>query len=374
MKIRLWILRLITLTPLTLYLAGCEGDSTFWPPDAAGPWSVGHTILAATDAARADKAFSYDVWYPVDAGATVGATATAYDLFGATITSLTAVEDVTASNRRFPLIVYSHGYGSFSTDAHYLTEALASHGFVVVAANHAGNSIYDAFAGSEDDPADVPRNRPLDVSFTIDTALAQSAAAGNLLSGRINAELIGLIGHSMGGYTALASVAGYDDVEPDTRIDAIVPLSPGSSFLTDELLSGIVVPTMLMAGNLDPVTPIVDNITRPWDLISAENVYRADFFDATHDSFNNQCDWATAGEEAAAPSWEWGAGLLDVLQGIAAETCVPGFMSVDEAHRLTRLYAVSFFSHHLLGHESYQIYLTFNYAIDNNLPVDYFSR
>lgn len=146
------------------------------------------------------------------------------------------------AERKHPMIVFSHGLGGSGRNYRYFGEHMASWGYVVVAPSHAGSDTAslvewmrkgrDAENGRDgwlrssiNDPENL-KNRPLDVSFVIDRAM-KDAALG------IDAERIGVAGHSFGAYTSMA-VAGMkvdlpgapDTVFRDPRVKAVLPMSP----------------------------------------------------------------------------------------------------------------------------------------------------
>jgi predicted dienelactone hydrolase len=106
----------------------------------------------------------------------------------------------------FPLIVFSHGFGesreSYESQGRYWAE----HGYIVIAATHAGSDSATLQAarrgGFTPAPFDV---RPEDVSFIIDRALAEDQELG-IVRGRVDPDRIGIAGHSMGSSTALAMI------------------------------------------------------------------------------------------------------------------------------------------------------------------------
>jgi predicted dienelactone hydrolase len=73
----------------------------------------------------------------------------------------------------FPLLVYSHGYGSSRGEARHLTERAASHGYVVVAADFPFTKTYRLLSGESLNTSDIV-NQAGDVSFLIDQSLALS--------------------------------------------------------------------------------------------------------------------------------------------------------------------------------------------------------
>ncbi len=114
---------------------------------------------------------------------------------------LIAFEMQVASNAppadgKFGFIVISHGAGGLALNHRDLAMALASHGYVVAAPTHP--------RGKDNDISGVGVwiGRPKQVSRVIDTLLEDTE-----LGSHIQRERIGVVGHSNGGYTALA-VAG----------------------------------------------------------------------------------------------------------------------------------------------------------------------
>lgn len=117
-----------------------------------------------------------------------------------------ALRDAAPVNgERFPLVIVSHGYPGSRTFLTYLTENLASKGYVVAAIDHT-----DSVFGAQAAFASTLLNRAADQWFTIDALSARSLAAGDFLNGLLDASRVAIVGYSMGGYGALAAAgAGY---------------------------------------------------------------------------------------------------------------------------------------------------------------------
>lgn len=362
------ILALLLLAP-----AAHAGRWRYAAPTDLGPFAVGHTVFDAVDAARNDRNLRVEMWYPADAENAEG-DATFYDFqfFGLGLTSPVAVEEapVTAV-ASLPLVVFSHGSCGVSFQSTPLMEMLASHGFVVAAPNHTGNSVNECIGTGGADPfAVVARNRPLDVSFLIDLLLARGRDPADPFYGRINESQIGVAGHSFGGYTALAMASGIDSaslgiaVPPDRRVKAIVPIAPASGFFSDAELAGIAVPTLLLVGSEDSTTPVDPNVTRPWALIGAQALYRADITGAEHLHFANACDIAQALEDFGVNE----ASIARLVPGYF-ETCGAGAYPIEDARRIANLYVTAFFKRHLLRDFRYDEFLTTGYAARNEPDV-----
>lgn len=173
--------------------------------------------------------------------------------------------DAPPSGRGLPLIVLSHGNNGTPWAYRHLAANLARAGFVVAMPEHPGNSRSD---GSLAGTLANLENRPRHIARVIDAALADP-----VLSDRIDAARIGVIGHSIGGYTALCLAGGRPwagpphhptpdgrpapvAVEPDARVRAIALLAPATFWFAPEgSLSAVTVPILLRAGERDAITP-----------------------------------------------------------------------------------------------------------------------
>lgn len=110
-----------------------------------------------------------------------------------------------------PVVVISHGMGSTPAGFAYLGEHLASHGFAVAIPEHIGSgeaikkALFKGLIDTNVFPTDFIE-RPLDVKQTLDE-LERLSQSDPILKERFNMQNVGMMGHSFGGYTALA-VAG----------------------------------------------------------------------------------------------------------------------------------------------------------------------
>ena len=262
------------------------------PAEAAtqlGTFSVGHRRGGLFDAARDNRSLPYDVWYPSDIALDDDSELTRYPLLGPIgIDSEVAADDLPVSTARaFPLLVFSHGSGGVNFQSIRLMEFLASHGFVVVSAEHTGNTSSDF----SDTIEQAGRRRVPDVSFMIDSFLAMNDIQGDDFFERLDPTLIGVLGHSFGGGTALGTVAGFFGVPPDQRVRAVMPIS-ATVFdrFTDSALAAVSEPVLFLGGTEDVSVPI-ENHDYAFDaLTGAEVVYQVDITGAGHEHFAAICD------------------------------------------------------------------------------------
>ena len=343
-----------TVAPTTTTLADDPS------PAELGDHAVGRRTITLVDEDRDGRALAVDLWYPADAEAAAEAPAAVYSFIpGAEFTSEVAAADVPVEDGGpYPLVIYSHGSSGQRFVASDNAELLASHGFVVAAPDHVGNTAFDAFLNSAVPQAQNAANRPADTAFVITELLAESATDGTPLAGAIDPERIGLYGHSFGGYTALAAVSGRAEIPPDDRIVAVIAQAPVTGLITDAELESVDVPTMLQSGTRDRTVPVAQNTERPWELVSGRPLYRVDIIDGGHQSFTDVCDYqALAPELPNAPAL-----LVAFIDGFAVEGCAPELIDIDTAHEIIDTYTLAFLLTHVAGDTSAEANLTPEYA------------
>jgi predicted dienelactone hydrolase len=246
-----------------------------------------------------DRKLKLEIWYPADVAEGVKELVTYDHVLGVIndpkrpITpfqfSGRAVRDANPKtvNGAFPLIVVSHGYLGSRLLMTYLTENLASKGYVVVAIDHMESTYQDA-AGF---PSTL-LNRAKDILFVLNQMSELSKPNSNsFLSGLADANNTGLIGYSMGGYGVLnAAGAGYSPqavalfgtltkgnksievraannsvylASQDARIKAVVAFAPWGmqrGVWDAEGLKGLKIPTFFVAGSQDDISGYEDGI------------------------------------------------------------------------------------------------------------------
>src|SRR5262249_41522022 len=203
-----------------------------------GPFGVGQISLTLVDTSRPtmpngsfpgapNRTLPTAVWYPttLDAGGLDAPLARA--------------------GRPFPLVIFGHALGSYNTQSTFLTTHLASNGYIVAAPPLPLSSL-GAPGGAT--VADVSAQAG-DVTFVIDSFLDFASHAQNRFAGGVDAERIGLTGHSGGALTTL--VATYDAHLREPRIKAAVAFAPPACFLQAGYFDAARVPLLILQGDAD---------------------------------------------------------------------------------------------------------------------------
>lgn len=313
-------------------------------PDEPGPFAVGRRTETVVDPEREDRELTVEVWYPSDEAGDP----TPYELIAGVgfDSELSSVDAMPSAEGPFPLVVFSHGSGGLRQQSTSIVETVASHGFVVVAPDHAGNTAIDQLLGTETDVEVTARNRVLDVEFLID-----QAEGGQLADGLADLDEVAVMGHSFGGFTALAVAGGFEDIPADPRVDAIVPMAPASSRLSDDELASIDIPMLIVTGTDDETTPIDDQSTRPLELVGGPATL-VEIEGATHSGVTNICDIVDA---VGSPDAKLPAGAVEAAQGQAGDMCDPDApVTPDEIFDLTERYVVSFLRVNLYDDDRYE--------------------
>jgi predicted dienelactone hydrolase len=226
-----------------------------------------------------DRTLHVDIWYP--ARVAKGAKAVTYrgSLWGepprgpvSFSQAGMAVANADPVGRGHPLVVVSHGYSNNPAVMTWLTENLASKGYVVAAIYHRDPNPYTVSATTRAAPN---FHRPVDIAFV-------TGELRKTLRTQIDPSRIALIGYSQGGYGVLtAGGATLDPEGPNMAhvadgwlkklargsadadaikvhgLKAIVALAPGGgsprSAWGGEGLAAITAPLLLIHGDADPV-------------------------------------------------------------------------------------------------------------------------
>lgn len=261
-----------------------------------------------------NRALEMVVWYP-------GATTAAARLIGddAVFVGASAVHKAPPAPGGHPLVVLSHGYRGNWSNQSWLASALAHKGYIVAAINHPGTTTHDR------SPQAAARlwQRPVDLRRVIDSVMGQPQTFG-----RVDKDRIAVLGHSLGGWTALevagarfdpdrfardckthsqlSSCSVYKAINPesipdskvslgadwrDKRITAVVTLDIGlSRGFTDASLAALPVPTLVIAAGApsEDLPAELESADLAKRLPAATNRY-VEIKDASHFTFLSLC-------------------------------------------------------------------------------------
>ncbi|MGD9864784.1 MAG: alpha/beta hydrolase family protein [Pseudodonghicola sp.] len=271
-------------------------------PASTNPASAGFRTLAV-------PGLQAVAWYPTEQSAPV-TTVAGNEVF----VGVPVVSDAAISGTAHPVALLSHGYSGLWRNQAWLAERLVRAGFIAVALNQPGTTFGDMKPAWATDLAE----RPHQVSRVLDAVLADPQ-----LGPRIDRERISVIGHSLGGSTALFLAGGTFDppllVEAcgsntvkllcnlyrkggltatmapvsarDPRISAAVLLDmEGIRGFTPDSLSRLPVPVLaLVSGVEDPALPLGWEGRTQAALLPAATSRYAEIVGATHFSFMSIC-------------------------------------------------------------------------------------
>lgn len=296
--------------------------TSYLSPEEAGPFAAGTAEYLFTSSAGYDT--PVQIWYPSDE--TSGSTHLYDDLFEGTALDAPAA----ACDEARPVVVFSHGNGGIRWQSIFLTERLASRGWVVVAPDHVLNTIFD------DDEAAKPElvlRRPIDIADSYDWLVELASAAGGPLEGCVDPDAgYAVIGHSFGGYTTFAVAGAVLDVAAtaawcadnggwlcdevaaaasggettfdlsDPRAWAAVPMAPAGYEALVGGYADITVPVLTLGGGRDTLTPMETAVTPAYEALTGAS-WRAlgEITDAGHYTFSDACDLLPTYADCAPP-------------------------------------------------------------------------
>ena len=264
-----------------------------YDPFASGRFAIGVRTHHAYDRARG-RTFPVETWYP------------ARTPVGSGVELSVPRRDAEPYQDLCPLIVFSHHSGGTRTASTFLCAHLASHGYVVAAMDHSevvapelarrddeGESGKESGEESENDRAtridNIISGRVPDVHFLVGHLLeADTTTPSDGAVPPLDRSLIGLVGHSLGGWTVLSTV------ESDVRVASVVALAPGGS---SRPMPGVLaltltfgrqreVPTLFLAAAndtpipLDRVTDVFDRSPEPKRMFVLDRADHHHFVDA----------------------------------------------------------------------------------------------
>lgn len=235
---------------------------------------------------------------------------------------------------RYPVVLFSHGFGGFRTQSSFLMQHLASWGFMVVAPEHAERNITTVLSmGTLGD------NSTAQIRDAFEALRDGTAPSADDLSAAGDFDHVFLMGHSAGG----APVQNLVD-DPEFPVEAWAGLAT-IAFPTSEGTPGLV-----LTGDSDAIAELSvvagayeDLATRPKHFV---NIARAG-----HLAFSDIC--AIGREEGGVLSIAVEAGLdiPPLVQTLATDGCRMENLSAEEGWPIINHYVTAHFLSALTGEE-----------------------
>ena len=268
---------------------------------------IGQKSVTLVDESR-NRPLPSEIWYPtLDTLINKEPRTNQKEIFK----TIESIPNATIPNKKFPLLIISHGTGGNRFSLTWFIEKMVKEGYVVVSLDHYGNSTFNK----------IPREfvkwweRAIDVQYVL-TQVLKNEEIGT----KIDTSRIGGVGFSLGGYTNIALAGGYvdrtlrenekaEDREmpaefpetdeiidfendslivssynkyknhvKDDRIKSFFVMAPaiGFGFHSKEQTDKITAPIFIVAGKGDLVAPVKNNAEKYHSLIQTSKIYLFD--------------------------------------------------------------------------------------------------
>lgn len=349
---------------------GPDRDALIAELSAPGPYTVGFEELEVSytpPGMDEPRVLPVKLWYPgvEDPDAPLAK----YSLAGLVqLPNTSTLENIAvAEGGPFPVVVYSHGSGGAGILPYPFAERFASHGWVLISADHVGNTVSSALNGNGLGFIEMGVLRPLDIRALLDEL--EAGLGGDEVAAASNLDEVFLFGHSFGGYTTFASGGVAVDYERllqlcsgdecsylmdpeveaavteglfDPRIDALSPQAPALYTAFEAgAYSELEIPTLLQSGRMDITTTHPSEAQPAWDALDASEDVWLDLPAGGHYSFITICK-------------DLDPALLALVQPANADDgCGEQFTPVEELIPVLSTYMLAFAKLHVLGETDY---------------------
>lgn len=261
----------LAISPLAT--ARVAKDTPF-DPSSVGPYPVGVTTSLFVDYSRTDaltkepRTLVTEIWYPatddsrdlpkskfsqfIPGGVSPMLGALLKSAFKLSVEELdsrftnSSVRDARVRDGQFPVIFFSHGNQGMRFQNTFWCDFLASHGYIIVSADHTGNAALSIikgkvvlYQGSEREHATV--DRPRDLSFLLDQMTIWNVGGDSRFAKKLDLRNPTAAGMSFGAYTAIRVA----DLDP--RFKTVIAMA----YAPPEGHTNLVVPSLLMLGEED---------------------------------------------------------------------------------------------------------------------------
>jgi predicted dienelactone hydrolase len=335
----------------------CPADPDNAPdPSVKGPYPVGARTfhIDLKDNEGKPRTIRFEVWYPTteefrdgpfdsikfydDAPESIKYIIEKYkDSLPPIPTDVIRDAPIRLDNGPYPMVLFSHGAYGVRFQSVFYTVPLASHGYVVVSPDHTGATLYNLLESdgyNMDDLFLSGLDRPLDMVSLLDEMLARNSDPEDDFHNSIDADRVGISGHSFGGYTALQ--VAFDD----PRIKAVVPQEPVTTILDlfGYKFADLPVPCMMQAAALDKTLPPEAEMHEPYLEMSTPKYY-FELITGGHFTYSDICilDLVYVANDL---------GIADAENALS-DGCADYNVPVAIAQPLINQFAIGFFNYYL---------------------------
>lgn len=272
-------------------------------------WSqfqIGTTDITFTDPARSNRSIPVEIHYP----------------------AMSTGTDVAATGSNHPIIVVGHGF-LMGVDAYlHIVDSLVPLGYIV--------GLVDTETGFPDHAAFGE-----DLAYAVTSLQQEGSNSGSILSGVVGTTSA-IMGHSMGGG------ASFLAAENNTNITCMVSFAAAET--TPSAISAatsIIVPTLILAGSEDCITPPADNQLLMYNDLASDCKTYIDITGAGH------CKFATS----------------NFTCELGEITCGSGSLSREDQHAMIFKYLIPFYNYYLKNDAA--AWASFNGNLTNDTGITY---
>jgi dienelactone hydrolase len=226
------------------------GEATLALPTDGAPVEVWYPATKAHVAHRPEATYNLGNWLPAPLQKVVQKVVQTLPHAESIAYPSGGVRGVPVAPGRYPLVVFSHGYGGYRDQSTFLTAHLAAWGFVVAAPDQYSTDLAEVLGG----PTGAKKNTSdeEDLGATIDLLARADASGSSPFHGHVDTTHVGAVGHSGGGAAAEALAAADPHVVTFIGLAGATVGSFGQT-KTGPASKAPAQPGMLMSGTADRV-------------------------------------------------------------------------------------------------------------------------
>ena len=272
------------LTLIWLLCTICPAEAAGTDPLKEGTFPVGVTTTVFVDSSRTDsftkraRTLVTEIWYPADDGARTMPKSRFTDFIpggiplelaefykknrGKTVDELNksywmnSVRDASVRSGRYPVIVFSHGNGGSRYQNTFWCDYIASHGYIIVSADHTGNAAMTILKDARvpyqgGDRAISAVERPKDMTYLLDQMVKWNEGTDKSdarFKGKMDLSRPCAAGMSFGSMTAVRVA------DLDSRFKSVIAMSGAYP-----QHSNLKAPTLWMLGTEDRTIGTIGN-------------------------------------------------------------------------------------------------------------------